>query len=99
MGLTEDLLVQALNGLREDVQALQGKQDTMKDELHAAILDNTVKTTALEGKVKDLDTGMRHFKTEVRKEARRWGAVGGFCSTAVAIVAALVKSLLRFPHA
>ena len=87
MGLSEDLLLQALNGLREDVQGVREKQDTMEAELHANIL-------ATSTRVQTLESGFHSLKKDVRKEARRWGAIGGACASVAAIVAAVLKTLL-----
>lgn len=87
MGLSDDLLLAALNGLRDDVQAVRSKQDSMEVELHANIL-------AQSSRVQALESGMHSLKKDVRKEARRWGAIGGACAGLVAIVAAVIKALL-----
>lgn len=94
MGLSEDLLLQALNGLREDVQGVRAKQDSMEAELHSNIL-------ATSTRVQTLESGFRSLKKDVRKEARRWGAIGGACASAAAIVVAIIKALLggfKLPH-
>jgi hypothetical protein len=95
MGLQDDLLLKALNDLTNSVECVRTEQGAMKDQIHAAVLENTGKVSALDSRMTSVEATMRHFKSDVRKEARRWGAVGGACSGALAIIIALLKFLLN----
>jgi hypothetical protein len=91
MGLQDDLLRDALQNLTHAVDQLRADQREMQEQVHAAVLDNTTKVSALDTRMTGMEASIRRFKTDVRKEARRWGAIGGACSAALAIVAGVDK--------
>ena len=91
--LSTDLLLSTLNGLREAVDGVRDKQDSMKDQLHAALLENTEKVMSLDARVAGMESSIKVMKKDTRKEARRWGAVGGAAASGAALVAALVRAL------
>jgi outer membrane murein-binding lipoprotein Lpp len=94
MALSNELLVNTLNGLRASVDSLRDDQKETREQLHAAVLDNTTRVSELNVRVAGMETSMRHFRQDVRKEARRWGAVGGVFTAVLAIVAELLRTAL-----
>lgn len=99
MALSDDLLLNTLRTLQASVDNLQSTHNAMQSELHAAVLDNTKQITALDGRVAGVEHNMRRFKADAKKEAIRWGTVGGAAASAGAIIVALVKYLFTKPHA
>lgn len=97
----DQLLLDALRDLRGAVDGLRGEQSKLKDELHAAVLDHTVRIGHMETKVALQDQkqiqqeqGLRGFKLELRKDARRWGAIGGAGTGFVAVLGVILKAIL-----
>lgn len=86
------LLLEALRELRGSVDGLRAGQDKMKDELHAAVLDNSERIGHMETKLALHDAGMKTLKAEVKADARRWGAAGGAGTSLVAVIGLLVKA-------
>lgn len=92
MGAFEDLLLNTLRSLQESVEGVREQQDAMKDQLHKAVLDNTNTVAALDKRVAKVESTMKTLRSDVRKDARRWGAAGGFVTTAVALAVAALKA-------
>jgi hypothetical protein len=70
--------------LLEHLRGLRSSVDKLQvgqDELHAT--------------VGQIQQDMVTFKDETKKEARKWGAVGGAFTTAAAIVVSVVKSAVK----
>jgi outer membrane murein-binding lipoprotein Lpp len=97
MALSDDLLINALNEVHASVDSLRGDEKETREQLHAAILENTSRVSELNTRMAGMETNMHHFRQETRKEARRWGAVGGVFTAVLAILAELLRNLL-WPH-
>jgi hypothetical protein len=64
----------------------------MKDQLHAAVLDNTERIGELNARVAGMETTMTQFRQDARKDAQRWGAVGGVFTAGLAIIFELLRA-------
>jgi hypothetical protein len=90
----EAFILDGMKALREGVQGLQDGQIVMRDQLHAAVLDNTNRVSELNARVAGMETTMTQFRQDVRKDARRWGAVGGVFTAALAIIFELLRNVV-----
>ena len=101
MSLSDDLLLDKLQTLQRSMDALQSNQTATSAELHAAVSALDTRMTALDTRMTGMENSVRHFKADVRREARRWGAVGGAGAGIIAIAGAAVKWILsgpKIPH-
>jgi len=96
----DQLLLDALRDLRGSVDGLRGEQSKLKDELHAAVLDHTERLGHMETKVAlheqreaQHEQGQKAFRLELRKDARRWGAIGGAGTGMMAVLGVIVKAV------
>lgn len=78
------IVIDSLGALRDDVAGLRAKQD-----------EHAEKLTEVATSVKVLVDLRPAEREEMKKDARRWGFVGGAAASATAIVGLLAK--LAFP--
>ena len=88
----EAFILDGIKALREGVQGLQKDQTDMKNQLHGAIMDNTNRVSELNARVAGMETTMTQFRQDVRKDAQRWGAVGGVFTAGLAIIFELLRA-------
>ncbi len=87
----ETLLLDNIKQLHDSVSDLRDRQDAMKEDLGDRITAVGTRLTAVEVRMTGMENSMTPFREEVRKEARRWGAVGGTLTAVLGVVASLVK--------
>lgn len=80
MGQHDPLLVSTLEGMRESI-----------DKIGDAVTNQTAQIAVLDERMQNLEKRMLNVQSSVKKEARKWGAVGGAATGLAGIVAALAK--------
>jgi len=97
----DPLLLDTLRNLRDAVERVQDGMDQMRDRLDVVAnsmdrrLSDEVKPLSL--RITVLEQGQEDFHMEVKRDARKWGAIGGasalLTAAATAVIAFLSKAL------
>jgi len=84
--------------LRDTIKRIDGTLETVRQNQAELITNNADRLARMEARLDKVEDRVARAHSELKREARRWGAVGGFTSGLLAILAACIKALIGRPH-